>query len=237
MPRGPALTWLARLTVGLALVLVLAGCDALGKIGAASHNPPAESFTVSARVTAVVIEGDSGSVTVTGSSRSGVRVSQRASYSKTPPKATHTLRAATLTVSYTCPVELVCGVAYNVRVPSGVSVSVTAGAGAITLTSLSGPVTARADAGLITAVALGSATASFTSDAGGVIATFSAAPESVSASTNVGPISLTVPGTVAYKVAAHTFVGTSTITVRESGTSAHVIRAHSDLGSISISPA
>jgi hypothetical protein len=237
MSRGPALTWLARLTACAAVVLALAGCDALGKIGAASHNPPAKSFTVSSPVTAVIIEGGSGSIAVTGSARSGVQVAQQASYSKTPPSATHVLRGTTLTLTYTCPVELVCGVAYTVQVPSGVSVSVTAGTGAITLTALSGPVSARADAGLITGVALESATASFTSSAGAVIATFSDAPGSVSVSTDVGPISLTVPGTVAYKISTRTFVGTSTITVRRSATSAHVIHASSDVGSISISPA
>jgi len=248
MPSGRALTWLGRmtgraapvvlaLTLALALALALGGCDALGKIGAASHTPPAKSFTVGSRVTAVVIDGGSGSISVTGSARSSVLVAQQASYSKTAPSVTHVVRGTTLTLSYTCPVELVCGVSYDVQVPSGVSVSISAGAGSITLTSLSGPVTARADAGLITAVALGSATASFSSSAGGVIASFSAAPGSVSASTHVGPITLTVPGTVAYKVSTHTFVGTSTITVRRSATSVHVIHASSDLGSISVSAA
>jgi hypothetical protein len=234
MPSGPALTWLARLAACASVVLALCGCDALGKIGAASHTPPAKSFTVGSRVTAVVIEGGSGSISVTGSARPGVLVSQQASYSTTAPSATHVLRGTTLTLTYTCPVELVCGVSYDVRVPSGVSVSVSAGAGGITLTSLSGPVTARADAGLITAIALGSATATFTSNAGGVIAEFSAVPRSVSASTNVGPITVTVPGTVAYKISTHTYVGTASVTVRESATSAYLIHASSDLGSISI---
>jgi len=237
MSRGPALTWLARLTVGAATVLALAGCGELGQLGTAAHFPPAKSFTVGSRVTALVIKGGSGAITVTGSSRPGVVVQQQASYTKTAPAAMHVLRGTTLTLSYTCPAELVCGVSYTVRVPSGVSVSVSAGAGAITLSSLTGPVNARADAGLITAVGLSSATAIFTSDAGGVTATFSAAPRSVSASTTVGPISLTVPGTVPYKVSTHTYVGTSTVTVGESATSAHVIHASSDLGSISISPA
>ena len=225
------------LSLVLSLVLSLCGCGALANIGAPSHTLPAKSFTVKSPVTALVIGGGSGSITVTGSAGPGVVVGQQTSYAKTPPSATHVLRGTTLTLSYTCPAELVCGVSYTVRVPSGVSVSVSAGAGAITLSSLTGPVNARADAGLITAVGLGSATAIFTSDAGGVTATFSAAPRSVSASTTVGPISLTVPGTVPYKVSTHTYVGTSTVTVGESATSAHVIHASSDLGSISISPA
>jgi hypothetical protein len=220
----------------LAAAWLLAGCGTLGQLGAPSHTPPAKSFTVSGPVTAVVINGGSGSIDVTGSSRSTVSVSQQVSYSKTPPSVTHSLHGGTLTISYSCPVELVCGVSYDVRVPRGVAATVSAGAGSITLISLSGTVSARAGAGLITAVDLRSAVASFTSNAGGVIATFAAAPRTLTANTNVGPITLTVPGSAAYRIATHTFVGSATVTVRRSGSSAHSISARSDLGSISVSP-
>jgi hypothetical protein len=220
----------------LAALPLLAGCGALGKVGAGSHSPPAKAFTVSARVTAVVIDGGSGSIDVTGSSRSTVSVSQQAAYTSTPPSATHVLHGTTLTVSYTCPTEIVCGVSYEVQVPLDVAVSASTSTGAVTLTSLAGPVTARADAGLVTAVDLRSPVTSFKSNAGGVIATFSVAPRSVTASTNVGPITLTVPGSVAYKVSTHTLVGSTTVTVRRSSNSAHSISASSDLGSISINP-
>jgi hypothetical protein len=228
-------TWLAGLPL-LAALPLLAGCGALGQLGAPSHNPPAKSFTVSGPVSAVVIHGGSGSIDVTGSARSTVSVSQQVSYSKTPPNATHSLRGGMLTISYSCPVEIVCGVTYDVQVPRGVAVTVSAGAGSITLTSLAGTVSARAAAGLITAVDLRSATASFTSNAGGVIASFTSAPRSLTANTNVGPITLTVPGAVAYRISTHTFVGTATVTVHRSGSSAHSISASSDLGSISIDP-
>jgi hypothetical protein len=225
-----------RLSALLAVLLLLAGCDALGKTGAGSHNPPTQAFTVSARVTAVVIDGGNGSVEVTGSSRSTVSVAQQATYSSKPPSATHVLHGTTLTVSYTCPVQVVCGVSYDVQVPIDVALSVSTSAGAVTLTSLAGMVSARADAGLITAVDLRSAVATLKSNAGGVVATFSAAPRSLTATTNVGPITLTVPGSVAYRLNTHTFVGTSTVTVHRSDSSAHSISASSDLGPISISP-
>lgn len=220
----------------LAALPLLAGCGALGKVGAGSHNPPAKEFTVTAPVTSVIIDGGSGSIDVTGTSGSTVTVSQQASYSSTPPAASHVLHGTTLTVSYTCPTELVCGMAYDARVPRDVAVSVSTSAGAVTLTSLAGTVSARADAGLITAVDLRSGVASFNSNAGGVIATFSAVPRSLTAATNIGPITLTVPGSVAYEVSTHTVVGTSTITVRRGASSAYSISARSDLGSISISP-
>jgi hypothetical protein len=220
----------------LAALPLLAGCGALGKLGAGSHNPPAKEFTVTTPVTSVIIHGGSGSVDVTGTAGSAVTVSQQASYSGTAPAATHVLRGTTLTVSYTCPTELVCGMSYDVRVPRNVALSVSTSAGAVTLTSLAGTVSARATAGLITAVDLRSAVASFNSNAGGIVVTFSAAPRSLTAATNIGPITLTVPGSVAYQVSTHAVVGTSTVTVRRGASSAYSISARSDLGSISVNP-
>lgn len=243
MPSGsrpsPAVNQVLRLAAAAALLAVLpllAGCDALAKAGAGAQHPPSSSFTVSARVTAVVIHGGSGAVGVTGSARSTVSVSQQAAYSATPPKATHVLRGTTLTLSYTCPAELVCAMSYTVGVPRDVAVTVSTDAGAVTLTSLAGTVSAHADAGPVTCVDLRSPVSSFTSNAGGVIAAFSVPPTSLTATTNVGPIALTVPGSAAYRLNTHTFVGTSTITVRRDSASAHTITASSDVGSISISP-
>jgi hypothetical protein len=223
--------------VVLALAALLSGCGALAKVGAGSHNPPATQFTVPGRVTAVDISGGGGSVDVTASSRSGVSVSQQATYTSTAPTATHTLNGTTLSLSYHCPAELICSLSYDVQVPLGVAVSVSTSAGAVTLTSVSGAVTVRADAGLITAVDLRSPTASFTSNAGGVIAAFSAAPRTVTASTNVGPITLTLPGTTSYQVHTHTLLGTSSVSVPQSASAAHSVSASSDVGTVSVDAA
>jgi hypothetical protein len=236
------MTHRARLAVGAAvacavlpLALALAGCDALGQFGS-SHYPAATSFTIDSRVTSVVIDAGSGSVDVTGSDRPGVRVSQQASYSKTAPTPRHVLTGTTLTLSYHCPAEFSCSISYTVQVPRTAAVRVSGGAGEVTLTSLAGPATAQTSTGLITTVNLDSADVSLKSDAGGIIATCSAPPRSLSASTNVGGITLTMPGSVAYRVSTHTFVGTSTVTVRKAARSPYAISASSDVGSISISP-
>jgi len=222
--------------VACALLPLAAGCGALKQVGAGSHTPPASTFTVTARVSTVVIDGGASSITVTGSDRDTVLVSEQLSYTKTPPTTSRQLAGSTLTLTYSCTAQLVCGVAYDVQVPLTVAVTVRTRAGAITLTGLGGPVSAQTDAGLITAWGLSSPTAELKSNAGGIDAAFSVAPASVAASTNVGPITLTVPGSVSYKVSTHTFVGSSTVTVRKSAASSHVINASSDLGSITISP-
>ena len=221
---------------GAAAPLLLAGCHPLTQLGTSTHNPPAHGYTVTARVTTVVIKGGSGSIDVTGSNRGTIGVSEHASYGKTAPTATHVISGTTLTLSYSCPPEFVCGVSYDVQVPRGVAVTVSTAAGPITLTSLAGPVSARTSAGLITAISLSSPTATLKSNAGGIDATFSAAPSSVHASTNVGPISLSVPSSAAYQINAHAYVGSSTVTVPKNAASPHVISASSDLGSITISP-
>lgn len=234
----------SRLAVGTAIAcavflaaLTLTGCDALGKLGTAAHYPAATSFTIDSRVTTLVIDAGSGTVNVTGADRSTVGVSQQAAYSSAPPTPRHVLSGTTLTLSYGCATELSCSISYTVQVPRTVAVRVSAGAGEVTLTSLAGAATAQTSSGQIMAVNLNSAEISLKSDAGGIIATCSSAPLSLDASTKVGAITLTMPGSVAYKISTRTFVGTSTITVRKSARSPYAINASSDIGSISISPA
>jgi hypothetical protein len=235
--RGMSTGWRA---VGLAAVmcavLSAAGCGALKQFGAGSHTGPTQNFTISARITTVVINGDAASITVTGSNRGTILVSQQAYFSKKAPATVRRVDGTTLTLSYNCSTELVCGLTYNLQVPRGVAVRAGSSSGSITLISLAGAVSARTDAGLITATDLGSPAVQFSSNAGGIIAAFSAVPASVRASTRLGPIGITVPGSASYKISTHTFVGTSTVTVHKNAASPHVISASSDLGSITISP-
>ena len=143
-------------------------------------------YQITAPVSTVVIVSHVGNVTVTGGSGPGVSVTQRVYYSKTPPTTTRTVSGKTLTVTYDCRTQLVCGVAYTLAVPRSVAVRVTAGAGSVRLTGLAGSVTAKADVGLINATGLTSASVSLTTRVGGISASFTAAPTAVQASANVG---------------------------------------------------
>jgi hypothetical protein len=229
---------LALAAMACVAAAALAGCGALGRADVGAHVSPSSAYSVTGRITAVVINGGSGSIIVTGTSHGAIRVSQQPSYSNSrkPPVTTRTVSGSTLTLGYTCPIELVCGVAYDVQVPPGVAVRAATREGSITLSSVTGPVTAHTVAGFISATGLGSPSATLKSSAGGINASFTAPPGSVQASTTAGPIFLTVPNTVSYKVSGHTYVGKTTITVRQAAASAHTITAHSDLGSITISP-
>ncbi len=124
----------------------------------------------------MVVISHVGNITVTGGSGPSVSVTQQATYSKTPPVTTRTISGKTLTVTYTCPSELVCAVAYVLEVPRDVTVQAQAGAGAIRLAGLAGNVTAKARVGLIDGTGLSGASVSLTTDGGGITASFTAAP-------------------------------------------------------------
>ncbi len=225
----------------------LNGCGLLGSSGSGgapgpnATTAPAKSYTVAAHIAAVVINGGAGKITVTGSSRKTIAVTEQPYYSNAtkPPATSHgvttTWYGATLTLSYACPSQLTCGVGYDVAVPRGVTVRVSNREGAVTLAGLAGPVSATTLAGVINATALASGAAELTSRAGAITATFTAVPDSVTATTNAGPI--TLPRQAAYKVNAHAVIGHATVTVRQSAAAKSVITASSDLGSITISPA
>jgi hypothetical protein len=187
-------------------------------------------------VSTVVIVSHVGNVTVTGGSGPGVSVTQQVYYSKTAPTTTRTVSGKTLTVTYHCPAQLVCGVAYTLAVPRSAAVRVTAGAGSVRLTGLAGSVTAKADAGLINATGLTGASVSLTTRVGAISASFAAAPTAVRASVNVGAITVHVPGTTSYKVAADARVGKTTISAPQSDSSGHAITATTDVGAIVIAP-
>jgi hypothetical protein len=180
--------------------------------------------------------GHLGNISVTGGSGPAISVTEGADYSRTPPVTTRTVSGTTLTVTYSCPVQAICGVAYTLQVPRTVALRVTTGTGAIRLAGLAGSVTAKTNIGLIDATGLTGASVSLTTDVGAISATFATAPATVQAVARVGGITLHVPGSASYKVAANAHVGKATVGVPQSSSSAHAITATTDVGAILIDP-
>jgi hypothetical protein len=234
--------------------LVLTGCQPGGSASSPSSAPAqvtttspspglsvpgthksATIYRISSPVSTVVVISHVGNITVTGGGGPSVSVTQQATYSKTPPVTTRTLSGKTLTVTYTCPSQLVCAVAYAIQVPRDVAVQAQADAGAVRLTGLAGNVTAKAKVGLINATGLSGASVSLTTDGGGITASFTAAPGTIMAVAHVGAIILHVPGQDSYKVSADARVGHADVGVRQNSSSDHVITATTDVGAIKIS--
>lgn len=238
-----AVRTVAVLAAGAAVAAVAggaAGCSSfrssLKQVGAGVHNSPPKTYTITARVTSLTVD-TAGSVTVTGTGGRGpVTVRESLSYSKTPPVTRRAVAGSALTLGYTCKTQLICKVSYDITVPRGTAVHAKGREGSVTLTSLSGPVTARTVTGLISATGLASPSAVLTSSVGGINAAFTAPPAAVKTSTHAGTITIAVPGSDLYQVSAHATVGVTTVKVHRAAASPHAIAAHSDLGDITISP-
>jgi len=248
--RGMALP---ALHCGLALIagLALSGCSLTsasssapaGSSGtAAADASPAVSipgthrstavYAISGPVSALVVTSRVGNVTVTGAGGSAASVTEEITYTSKPPATTRSVSGGTLTVGYSCPVELVCAVVYRIRVPRTAAIQVTANAGRITLSGLSGQVTAKADAGLITATGLAGASVSLTTDVGAITADFAAAPVTIAAVTRIGAITLRVPSAASYLVIANASFGQATVRIPQDPSAPHTIRATADVGAI-----
>ena len=195
------------------------------------------TYTVSAPVSTLVVNSGAGAVTITGSRRPTVAVTEQIQFSARPPAMMRTLAAKTLMLVYQCPHESLCAAAYDIQVPRGMAVRVVSETGEIRLSSLAGTVTAGSGAGLISAAGLTSRTASFTTSQGEINAVFAAAPMTVHVATNQGAINLRVPGTVSYEVNAPPGeLDSAIVTIRRSSSSRHVIDATCKTGSLLIGP-
>ena len=194
------------------------------------------TYTVSAPVSALKVYG--GTITVTGSQRASVSVSEHVRYfaSGRKPVMTRNLTGRTMTLAYECSGDPLCVVSYAIQVPRGLAVSVQTSSGDIRLSALAGDVTASAGSGDISADGLSSPEASFVSDSGDIGASFTAAPMMVHAAGAAGDIAISVPSTVSYQVNIKPGNGDTAVSVPQSSTSRHVIDASSNEGDVAVGP-
>jgi hypothetical protein len=185
-------------------------------------------------VTSLVVNGGAGNVTVTGGTSGTVDVTEHLYYSRTPPEITGTDTSGTLTVGYSCPIQVSCLVSYDISVPRATAVKATTRAGAIRISNVTGAVTASAGAGNVHATGLAAATASLTTLAGAISATFTAAPESVTARSHAGSITIQVPSNASYRITTQAIVGTTSVSVPRDDNSTRTITASTDVGSITV---
>ena len=195
------------------------------------------SYTISSPVSTLIVNGGLGQITITGGQRSTVSVTEQMVYSATPPSMTRHLADGTLTLGYGCSSQHMCVASYDIQVPRSTAVQVTDQDGEIRLSSLAGPVTASSGLGLITATGLTSATADFNSRLGEIDAAFTAVPTEVDATSDMGAITIRVPGRVSYCVTAQVGnMGASNITVPTDPESPHIIFVTTQMGAITVAP-
>lgn len=233
-----------------AVVVGLASCAV--SIGGLQHRT--NSYTIGNRATTLVVTDEAGDVDITGTSSDSISVTEHISFRGTAPATTHRTAAGTLSLASNCPAAETCTVRYNITAPRATTVRVTDGAGTVALDSLGGPVTvhvnagrislsslagpidATTNAGSISGQHLSSVNASLHVSAGRIDVTFTSAPTAVTATTDVGAITLRVPGTVQYNVTAGATVGNVHVTIPRSLAAARRITASTKTGSITIVP-
>ncbi|MCQ4044272.1 DUF4097 family beta strand repeat-containing protein [Streptantibioticus rubrisoli] len=188
------------------------------------------SYGVRDSVRKLVIQGHTGNVRVTGGG-STVSVTERQNYQSAPPHTTHTTADGTLTLTYDCQD---CGVDYDVRVPTGTAVSVTANTGDVTISAMGGLVTASTDTGSVTGDRLASGQAHLTSETGDVRATFDHTPSTVYATSQTGSVHVTVPRGTPYAVQASAQTGKVSVDVTRDDHSPHTITAKAETGDVTV---
>jgi len=109
-----------------------------------------------------------------------------------------------------------------------------AGQGNITLTGIAGTMTAEAGQGSITATGLAARQATLTSGQSNIDATFSQPPALVVATCQMGSVTLRLPGNTSYAVTASAQMGSTSVRVPQSASSAHVVKATSQMGSVTV---
>lgn len=250
MPARTAIRAAMAVLVVSVAVYALASCSV--DVGTLQHRM--NSYSQSGHLRMLVVRAHVGSVHVIGGASGQVSVTERISFRGTAPDTTHRTAGGTLILDSGCPALETCAVSYDVSVPKAMTVRVTTSVGEIRLRSLSGQVSAHTNAGDINLAAVSgpveatghagsilgsevsSARATLRSSAGTIDVTFSAAPATVTATSDVGTVTLRVPGNVPYDVTASVGVGSVHVGVARSPASPHAITARARTGSVTIEP-
>ncbi len=241
----------AAAALGASMVAAaLAGCSV--DVGALQHRT--SSYSVSAPAQTLVVNAQVGDVHIIGGASGQVSVTEHITFRGTAPRTTHRAASGTLTLDSNCPALETCSVGYVVTVPRAMTVRVADNVGTIRLESLSGQVTAHTNvgdidlasvsgpievtghAGVIQGQNVSSARATLRLSAGDIDVTFSAAPAVVIATTDVGAVTLRVPGGLSYAVTASVSVGNTKIGVTRNPASPHAITASTETGAVTIEP-
>jgi hypothetical protein len=125
----------------------------------------------------------------------------------------------------------------NVRVSSlSGEVRVIDGSGDVSGSSLTGPdLTISDDSGNVTLTGVASPDVTVSSQSGNTVLTFASVPARVQVSADSGNVTLVLPpGSTAYRVAAHSSDGSTSVRVRTNPSSPHVIKVTDQSGNITV---
>ncbi|MFF1903399.1 DUF4097 family beta strand repeat-containing protein [Kitasatospora sp. NPDC058218] len=187
-------------------------------------------YGVGEPVQVLVIEGRIGGITVRGGG-DAVKVAEHQNYRGAAPRSSHEVRDGTLTLRYDCDD---CGVGYEVDVPAGTRVRVSAETGGVRLTGLAGEVEAKVGTGGVEASGLTSPVVRLSTGTGGIEASFAGSPDTVEARAETGGVRVRVPAGEAYAVDASAGTGDVSVEVPRRPGAVRSITARTGTGGVTV---
>jgi DUF4097 and DUF4098 domain-containing protein YvlB len=221
-----------RVPVALAAILItpVAACAGTSEDQQSYQvDQPVTALVVDARAAAVAIEAGAGPISVTEKFR----------YADTKPATAHRVDGQTLRLTESgCGNDNArCETQFQIRMPAGTKAQITAQAGAVKVRGLAGEVRVTTQAGAVEGTGLSGDTMAVQTQAGALTLEFAKAPANLRATTEVGAVTVRVPGDVTYAVDVHTDVGSSKVSVRQDTASRHKISVKTQLGAVTVEPA
>jgi hypothetical protein len=221
-----------------------------------AHEERTERFTVpAALVDRLLVENDTGSVTIVGTDTDEISVEAEVSDGLRDTGFRREVVGSTLELHGSCPVlgSMWCRVTYRIEVPRDLAIEVEADNGrvgvsnvdgdlrvesdngSIELSDISGRITVESDNGRISGRNLINSVTSADTNNGRIELSFSEPPDTVTASGDNGSIEVVVPEIDSgYDVTADTSNGSDEILVNDNPESPHKIRLETDNGSITV---
>ncbi|HTK68031.1 MAG TPA: DUF4097 family beta strand repeat-containing protein [Pseudonocardia sp.] len=197
------------------------------------------TYTIDDTVQTISFKGRAGHVEIRAKD-GPISVTERASFTTSKPVTSHDVSGKTLELREEgCPDRPTngpCQVEWDITAPAGTVLDVQTNAGGIDVFGMAAQITVRADAGGVEGHDLTSRTVDAKADSGGVELDFTQAPDSVSAETDAGGVTVTVPGGTSYAVDAGSDAGGKSVDVQEDPSSPHKIRARSGAGGVEVTP-
>ena len=229
--------------LAVAAAALLGGCRVNGNSTSESYSSSGDgtssraTYTIDGTVHTISFQGRAGHVKVHAGS-GAISVTERASYSGSKPVTSHGVSGDTLELREEgCPDRPVngpCQVEWDITAPAGTVLDLQTNAGGIEVDGMSAQVTASTDSGGVEGHDLTSRQVNAKADSGGVELDFTQAPDDVSAETDAGGVTVTVPGGTSYAVQASSDAGGKSVDVQEDQSSPHKIKAKSGAGGVEI---
>ena len=220
---------MAATVAGMGLVLAaVSGCGG-------STTTDEQSYQIAERIDALVVDARAAAVTIE-SGDGPVAVTETYRYADDKPATTHRVDGSTLRLTDTgCRNDDVrCSVEFRVHLPAAARAEITAQAGAVKVTGLTGNVSVSTQAGAVEGRALGGDEVIISTRAGAADLEFAQVPSTVRAATEVGAIEVRVPGGASYAVDVQTTVGSSDVSVQRDPASPHKIEVRTNVGAVKV---